>query len=87
MLQTLTNALCNELGKEELQLHSKVLELSCSFGESSPLDNWSVSYEWDQRKHLDEKSFDAVIVTVSLCIWEVVIDNCFSLNKQKEWRG
>ncbi|CAA2954018.1 protoporphyrinogen oxidase, mitochondrial [Olea europaea subsp. europaea] len=65
-MQTLTNALCNELGKEELQLHSKVLELSCSFGENSPLDNWSVSCEWDQRKHLDEKSFDAVIVTAPL---------------------
>ncbi|KAL2523211.1 Protoporphyrinogen oxidase [Forsythia ovata] len=64
--QTLTNALCNELGKEELKLHSKVLELSCSCGENSPLDNWSVSYELDQRKHLDEKSFDAVIVTAPL---------------------
>ncbi|KAL2523233.1 Protoporphyrinogen oxidase 2 [Forsythia ovata] len=65
-MQTLTNALCNELGKEELKLHSKVLELSCSCGENSPLDNWSVSYELDQRKHLDEKSFDAVIVTAPL---------------------
>ncbi|KAL0344113.1 UNVERIFIED_CONTAM: Protoporphyrinogen oxidase, mitochondrial [Sesamum angustifolium] len=63
-MQSLTNALCNELGKDELKLQSKVLELSCSCSENSPLDNWSVSYELDNKKLSCEKSFDALIVTI-----------------------
>ncbi|KAK6155277.1 hypothetical protein DH2020_009525 [Rehmannia glutinosa] len=65
-MQTLTNALCNELGKDELKLQSKVLELSYSCSENSPLDNWSVSYELDDKKLSCEKSFDALIVTAPL---------------------
>ncbi|KAL0377313.1 UNVERIFIED_CONTAM: Protoporphyrinogen oxidase, mitochondrial [Sesamum radiatum] len=65
-MQSLTNALCNELGKDELKLQSKVLELSCSCSENSPSDNWSVSYELDDRKLSCEKSFDALIVTAPL---------------------
>ncbi|KAI3472530.1 hypothetical protein Pfo_028024 [Paulownia fortunei] len=65
-MQTLTNALCNELGKDELKLQSKVLELSCSCSENSPLDNWSVSYELDDKKLSCGKSFDALIVTAPL---------------------
>ncbi|KAL8475278.1 hypothetical protein ACS0TY_028094 [Phlomoides rotata] len=65
-MQTLTNALCNELGKEELKLRSKVLELSCSTSENSPQDNWSVSYELDDKRLSCEKSFDALVVTAPL---------------------
>ncbi|KAL0331874.1 UNVERIFIED_CONTAM: Protoporphyrinogen oxidase, mitochondrial [Sesamum calycinum] len=65
-LSSLTNALGNELGKDELKLQSKVLELSCSCSENSPFDNWSVSYELDNKKLSCEKSFDALIVTAPL---------------------
>ncbi|KAK4483209.1 hypothetical protein RD792_010389 [Penstemon davidsonii] len=65
-MQTLTNALCNELGKDELKLQSKVMELSCGSSENSLLDNWSVSYELDDQKLSCEKSFDALIVTAPL---------------------
>ncbi|PIN03859.1 Protoporphyrinogen oxidase [Handroanthus impetiginosus] len=65
-MQTLTNALCNELGKDELKLQSKVLELSCGCSANSSLDNWSLSYELDNKKLSCEKSFDALIVTAPL---------------------
>lgn len=64
-LQTLTNALSAELGKDELNLRSKVLELSCSCNENSPMENWSLSYASSSDSHLKEQSFDAVIMTVS----------------------
>ncbi|XP_073143017.1 protoporphyrinogen oxidase, mitochondrial [Henckelia pumila] len=67
-MQTLTDSLCDALDKEELKLQSKVLELSSSFNENSPLDNWSVSYESDGKKLNDEKSFDALVVTAPLSV-------------------
>ncbi|XP_073286877.1 protoporphyrinogen oxidase, mitochondrial-like [Primulina huaijiensis] len=67
-MQTLTDALCNVLDKEELKLQSKVLELSSSRNENSPLDNWSVSYESEGKKLNDEKSFDALVVTAPLSV-------------------
>ncbi|XP_073065060.1 protoporphyrinogen oxidase, mitochondrial-like isoform X1 [Primulina eburnea] len=67
-MQTLTDALCDVLDKEELKLQSKVLELSSSCNEHSPLDNWSVSYESDGKKLNDEKSFDALVVTAPLSV-------------------
>ncbi|XP_075493255.1 protoporphyrinogen oxidase, mitochondrial-like isoform X2 [Primulina tabacum] len=72
-MQTLTDALCDVLDKEELKLQSKVLELSSSCNEHSPLDNWSVSYESDGKKLNDEKSFDALVVTVSYIPISVII--------------
>lgn len=63
-MQTLTNALCNELGEEELKLRSKIVELSCNSGENSAKDNWSVSYDLEDKRHSYEKKFDALIVTV-----------------------
>ncbi|XP_073310812.1 protoporphyrinogen oxidase, mitochondrial-like isoform X2 [Primulina huaijiensis] len=72
-MQTLTDALCDVLDKEELKLQSKVLELSSSCNEHSPLDNWSVSYESDGKKLIDEKSFDALVVTVSYIPISVII--------------
>nr|GMD50479.1 protoporphyrinogen oxidase, mitochondrial [Ipomoea batatas] len=58
-------ALCKELGKDELQLSSRVLELSSSHRENS-LDNWLLSYASSHRKHSAEESFDAVVMTAPL---------------------
>ncbi|KAA8548215.1 hypothetical protein F0562_004524 [Nyssa sinensis] len=66
-MQTLTDTLCKELGKDELKLESKVRELSCSCDENSLLENWSVSYALNHNKHSEKKSFDAVIMTAPLC--------------------
>lgn len=63
--QTLTNALCKELSEKDLKLQCEVLGLSSSSSNSSLLDSWSVSYASQHKKMLEEKSFDAVIVTVS----------------------
>lgn len=65
-MQRLTDSLCEELGKDDLRLQSKVLELSCSCRDKSPLDNWSVSYASQHKKLSEEKPFDAVIVTAPL---------------------
>nr|GMD89852.1 protoporphyrinogen oxidase, mitochondrial [Ipomoea batatas] len=64
-ITTLTDALCKELGKDELQLSSRVLELSSSHRENS-LDNWLLSYASSHRKHSAEESFDAVVMTAPL---------------------
>ncbi|XP_059669999.1 protoporphyrinogen oxidase, mitochondrial [Cornus florida] len=66
-MQTLTDTLCGELGKDELKFQSKVLGLSYRCDENSPLTNWSVSISPDHKKHSQEKSFDAVIMTAPLC--------------------
>ncbi|GER33283.1 protoporphyrinogen oxidase [Striga asiatica] len=63
---TLTDALSNELGEDELAVRSRVLELSCCDSKNSPLSNWSVCYELDGIKRSCEKSFDALIVTAPL---------------------
>ncbi|KAL3526306.1 hypothetical protein ACH5RR_010962 [Cinchona calisaya] len=65
-MQTLTNALSNELGKKDLKLQCEVLELSCCSSNNSSLHSWSVSYASQQKKMSDENSFDAVIVTAPL---------------------
>lgn len=65
-MQTLTNALCNEFGKDELKLQSKVLELSCASSDLSQLDYWSVSYKSDEGKLSCQEAFDALIVTAPL---------------------
>ncbi|CAA0820129.1 Protoporphyrinogen oxidase 2-chloroplastic/mitochondrial [Striga hermonthica] len=65
-MQTLTDALSNELGKDELTVRSRVLELSCCDSKNSPLNKWSVCYELDGIKRTCEKSFDALIVTAPL---------------------
>ncbi|KAI5651115.1 hypothetical protein M9H77_37120 [Catharanthus roseus] len=65
-MQILPDSLCEELGEDNLRLQSKVLELSCSSRENSPLDNWSISYASPHKKLSEEKQFDAVIVTAPL---------------------
>lgn len=63
-MQTLTDALCKELGRDELKLQSKVLELGYS---GNPSENWSVSSAPMHNKQSDKRSFDAVIMTAPLC--------------------
>ncbi|GFY87335.1 flavin containing amine oxidoreductase family [Actinidia rufa] len=69
-MQTLTDALCKDLGKDELKLQSKVLELSYSCNENSPSENWSVSIHSTQSK---EQTYDAVIMTVRYLPLSVII--------------
>ncbi|KAJ4841649.1 Pyridoxine/pyridoxamine 5'-phosphate oxidase 2 [Turnera subulata] len=59
-MQTLTDTLCKEIGKDELKLGSKVLSLSYD-------DNWLVSYASKGDKHAQGSSYDAVIMTAPLC--------------------
>ncbi|KAL8097656.1 hypothetical protein AgCh_030684 [Apium graveolens] len=66
-MQTLTDALCEEVGKDKLNLQTRVLELSCPCIQEPQLKNWSISYAPDFGKHLKEQSFDAVIMTAPLC--------------------
>lgn len=69
LLQTLTDMLCKELGKDDVKLNSKVLSLSYSCDGKSALENWSVSYASDHDKHLQGLCVDAVIMTVSIHIF------------------
>lgn len=64
-LQTLTDTLCTELGKDGVKLESKVLSLSYSYDGKSTFENWSVSYASKGGKHAQASSYDAVIMTVS----------------------
>ncbi|KAK2969819.1 hypothetical protein RJ640_028099, partial [Escallonia rubra] len=66
-MQTLTDAICEELGEDKLHFQSKVLQLSSSCNGNSPLENWSVTYASNHHKHLENQSFDAVIMTAPLC--------------------
>lgn len=65
LLQTLTDALCKALGKDELSLKSKVLSLTYSHDGKSTLQNWSL-YNSNQDKQSQGLSFDAVIMTVGI---------------------
>ncbi|XP_052197640.1 protoporphyrinogen oxidase, mitochondrial [Diospyros lotus] len=65
-MQTLTDALCKQLSKDELKLQSKVLELSYSCSGNSLSENWSLSYAPIYTNQLEEQSFDAVIMTAPL---------------------
>lgn len=66
LVQTLTDILCNQLGKDELKLNSKILSLSYSHGGRSGLENWSVSSVVNDDQHSQSLSVDAVIMTVSI---------------------
>ncbi|CAL5368499.1 unnamed protein product [Camellia sinensis] len=75
-MQTLTDALCKDLGKDELKLQSRVLELSYSCEENSVSESWSVSYAPIHDKQSEEQSFDAVVMTAPLCnVKEMKITN------------
>lgn len=63
-MQTLTNALWKKVGQHEVNLQSKVLEMSYSCDDNT-VGNWSVFCVPDQNKQLNQQSFDAVIMTVS----------------------
>ncbi|TQD73770.1 hypothetical protein C1H46_040707 [Malus baccata] len=66
-MQTLTDTLCNELGKDELKLNSTVLSLSYSHDGKSAFENWSVSSAAKDDKHSQSLSVDAVVMTAPLC--------------------
>ncbi|KAI3768858.1 hypothetical protein L2E82_19694 [Cichorium intybus] len=61
-MQTLTNALCKEVGQDELNLQSKVLEMSYSCDDVSKIGNWSIYCGQDEN----QQPFDAVIMTAPL---------------------
>ncbi|KVH92777.1 Amine oxidase [Cynara cardunculus var. scolymus] len=65
-MQTLTNALCKEFGQHELNLQSKVLEMSYSCSDNSAIGNWSIFCAPVQNKQLNQQPFDAVIMTAPL---------------------
>ncbi|KAL4192912.1 hypothetical protein AMTRI_Chr06g196660 [Amborella trichopoda] len=77
---TLTDKLAEELGNENVKLHSKVLSLSYSDGNGDSFSNWSVSYiknQSDQRKLLLKQSFDAVVMTAPIRnMQEMQISKC-----------
>ncbi|KAG2710573.1 hypothetical protein I3843_04G033400 [Carya illinoinensis] len=66
-MQTLTDTLCKELGKDDLKLNSKVLSLSYSSDGKSALENWSIICASDSDKHSQALAVDAVIMTAPLC--------------------
>ncbi|KAM7272426.1 hypothetical protein ACFE04_027089 [Oxalis oulophora] len=87
---TLTDTLCKELDKDELNLNSRVLSLSYSQdGKSALHNNWSI-YHADLGKNSQCSSFDVVIMMASLSnVKEMKITkngNLFSLDfiRQKE---
>nr|XP_043615083.1 protoporphyrinogen oxidase, mitochondrial [Erigeron canadensis]XP_043615084.1 protoporphyrinogen oxidase, mitochondrial [Erigeron canadensis]XP_043615085.1 protoporphyrinogen oxidase, mitochondrial [Erigeron canadensis] len=64
-MQTLTNALSKEVGQHELNLQSKVLEMSYSYDDNTT-GSWSIYCAPDQNKQLNQQPFDAVIMTAPL---------------------
>ncbi|KAK3410318.1 hypothetical protein EUGRSUZ_J02313 [Eucalyptus grandis] len=83
-MQTLANMLCQKLSQDDLKLKSKVLSLSYSHDGVPAAGDWSVSYSSDHTKHLQDSTFDAVIMTAPLCnVKELKITkrgNLFPLN-------
>lgn len=73
LLQTLTDMLCKELGKDDLKLNSKVLSLSYSSDGKSALENWTVACGSASDKHSKALPVDAVIMTVSTHIFNVCL--------------
>ncbi|WJX81214.1 Acyl-coenzyme A oxidase 2 [Trifolium repens] len=61
-MQTLTDTLCKELGKDDLKLNAKVLTLAYSHDGSSPSQNWSITCASNKKP----QDVDAVIVTAPL---------------------
>ncbi|XP_020960574.1 protoporphyrinogen oxidase, chloroplastic/mitochondrial isoform X4 [Arachis ipaensis] len=61
-MQTLTDALCKELGQDDLKLNSKVLTLAYNHDGSSSSQNWSISCASNQNI----EGVDAVIMTAPL---------------------
>uniref|UniRef100_A0A251T6D3 Putative amine oxidase n=1 Tax=Helianthus annuus TaxID=4232 RepID=A0A251T6D3_HELAN len=62
--RTLTDALCKEIGPHELNLQSKVLEMSYNC-DGNAVGNWSICCAPDQNKQF-QQSFNAVIMTAPL---------------------
>ena len=60
-MQTLTDTLCKELGKDDLKLNAKVLTLAYNHDGSSSSQNWSICASGQNTEPVD-----AVIMTVSM---------------------
>ncbi|XP_028051227.1 protoporphyrinogen oxidase, mitochondrial isoform X2 [Camellia sinensis] len=86
-MQTLTDALCKDLGKDELKLQSRVLELSYGCEENSVSECWSVSYAPIHDKQSEEQSFDAVVMTVSYLPLSVIITTFKKENVRRPLEG
>ncbi|THG22853.1 hypothetical protein TEA_023166 [Camellia sinensis var. sinensis] len=86
-LSTLTDALCKDLGKDELKLQSRVLELSYGCEENSVSECWSVSYAPIHDKQSEEQSFDAVVMTVSYLPLSVIITTFKKENVRRPLEG
>ena len=67
-MQTLTDMLCKELGKDELKLNSEILSLSYADDGKSGIGNWSLFSSSNPGKHSQGLSVDAIIMTVSIVI-------------------
>ncbi|KAG4915391.1 hypothetical protein JHK87_052948 [Glycine soja] len=65
-MQTLTNTLCKELGKDDLKLNEKVLTLAYGHDGSSSSQNWSITSASNQRKDLANMCDDADVVLAPL---------------------
>lgn len=76
-MQTLTDTLCKELGKDDLKLNSKVLSLSYSSDGKSALENWSIICASDSDKHSQALAVDAVIMTVSTHLFSTHVWSMF----------
>ncbi|KAJ7974776.1 Protoporphyrinogen oxidase [Quillaja saponaria] len=65
-MQTLTDRLCKELGKDDLQLNSKVLSLSYSRDGNPTSESWTIASTSNQETLSQGLSVDAVIMTAPL---------------------
>ncbi|CAL5191570.1 unnamed protein product [Lathyrus oleraceus] len=61
-MQTLTDTLCKEIGKDDLTLNAKVLTLAYSHDGSSSSENWSITCTSNKKT----QDVDAVIMTAPL---------------------
>ncbi|MQL71133.1 hypothetical protein Taro_003457 [Colocasia esculenta] len=69
-MQTLIDTLCGEIGSENLKLNTEVLSLACNIDGNTSFPDWRISIASDrdnQRDHLKDWSFDAIIMTAPLC--------------------
>ncbi|XP_027351822.1 protoporphyrinogen oxidase 2 isoform X2 [Abrus precatorius] len=62
-MQTLTDTLCKEIGKDDLKLSAKVLTLAYSHDGSSSSQTWSITCTSNQNT----QDIDAIIMTAPMC--------------------
>ncbi|KAG4927240.1 hypothetical protein JHK84_052896 [Glycine max] len=82
-MQTLTDTLCKELGKDDLKLNEKVLTLAYGHDGSSSSQNWSITSASNQST----QDVDAVIMTVSYVPISVMITTFKKENVKRPLEG